>query len=79
MKWWAALLCASAFGQVPYERIVNAAKEPDNWLTYSGSYLGHRYSPLTELTPATISNLRVKWAYQMDSRAEVSDVRQWPE
>ena len=74
MKWWAALLCASAFGQVPYERIVNAAKEPGNWLTYSGSYLGHRYSPLTELTPANVASLRVKWAYQMESRGEVSPI-----
>src|SRR6185369_11720384 len=74
MKWWPLLLCAGAFGQVPYERIVGAAKEPGNWLTYSGNYLGQRYSPLTELTPANISSLHVKWAYQTDARAEVSPI-----
>ncbi len=43
-------LCASlapglALGQVTYERILNADKEPGNWLTYSGNYSSHRYSP----------------------------------
>jgi hypothetical protein len=28
--------------QVPYERIVKAAAEPGNWLTYSGNYQAHR-------------------------------------
>lgn len=50
--------------QVPYERIRDAAKEPGNWLTYSGNYQGHRHSPLTEITPANVGGLKVKWAYQ---------------
>jgi len=69
------LICAGtlAFGQVPYERIVNAEKEPANWLTYSGNYGGHRFSPLSQITPANVSGLRVKWAYQFEeSRTEVS-------
>ena len=41
--------------QVPYERIVKAAAEPGNWLTYSGNYQAHRYSPLREITAATLS------------------------
>ena len=66
---------AAVFAQVPYERIVNAHKEPGNWLTYSGNYSGHRYSPLTELTPANVANLRVKWAYQFDlNRVETSPI-----
>jgi len=58
------LFTAAATAQVPYDRIVNAAKEPGHWLTYSGNYQGHRYSPLTEITPQTAKNLRVRWAYQ---------------
>jgi len=46
------LVCASAFGQAPYDRIVNAQKDPANWLTYSGNYAGHRFSALSEVTPA---------------------------
>jgi alcohol dehydrogenase (cytochrome c) len=61
------LLAAPAFGQVPYERIVNADKEPGNWLTYSRNYQGHRYSPLGEITTANVSRLKVKWALQFSS------------
>lgn len=61
--------------QVPYERILNAAKEPGSWLTYSGNYSGHRYSPLAEITPANVSKLRVRWAYQFAlSRTQVSPI-----
>ena len=58
------LLSLTALAQVPYERIRDAAKEPGNWLTYSGNLAGHRHSPLTEITPANAANLKVKWAYQ---------------
>ncbi|MBI4910085.1 MAG: PQQ-dependent dehydrogenase, methanol/ethanol family [Acidobacteria bacterium] len=64
MKLLMIIVSAAAFAQVPYERIVNAAKEPGNWLTYSGNYQGHRYSPLAEITPQNVKNLRVRWAYQ---------------
>jgi len=32
----------SAFAQVSYQRLVNAAKEPANWLTYAGDYTSQR-------------------------------------
>lgn len=69
------LVTVAAFAQVPSDRIVNAAREPGNWLTYSGNYQGHRHSPLTELTAANVSGLAVKWAYQFpDRRTEVSPI-----
>jgi alcohol dehydrogenase (cytochrome c) len=76
MKWTAILICPSAFAQTtPYDRILNASKEPGNWLTYSGNYSGHRFSPLTELTPDNVSGLHVKWAYQFENRrTEVSPI-----
>ena len=36
-------------GQVPYQRIVDAAREPGSWLTYNGGYFGHRHSTLDEI------------------------------
>ena len=73
MRWLGILICASAIAQVPYERIVDASKEPGNWVTYSGNYLGHRYSPLPQITPANVAGLHVKWAYQFPNRrTEVS-------
>ena len=64
MKIALLLLSLTALAQVPFERIRDAAKEPGNWLTYSGNLAGHRYSPLAEITPANVANLKVKWAYQ---------------
>jgi alcohol dehydrogenase (cytochrome c) len=51
--------------QVSYERIVKAAAEPGNWLTYSGNYQAHRYSPLREITAANVAGLKPLWIYQL--------------
>ncbi len=51
--------------QVPFERLVRASEEPHNWLTYSGSYSSARYSSLGEIDRSTVSDLQVKWVYQM--------------
>ncbi|HZT31767.1 MAG TPA: PQQ-dependent dehydrogenase, methanol/ethanol family [Bryobacteraceae bacterium] len=69
------LLCAclAASAQAPYERILNSASQPENWLTYSGNYQGHRFSRLRQLTPENVSRLQVKWVYQFrNPRTEVS-------
>ena len=71
----AAGMCAALLAEVPYERIVQAEREPGNWLTYSGNYQGHRYSPLDQVTKANVGRLRVKWARQFrESRTEVSPI-----
>ena len=46
-----------ATAQVSYDRILNSAREPGNWLTYSGNYQGHRFSPLKQLTPGNVAGL----------------------
>ncbi len=50
--------------QVNHERLLNSAKEPRNWLMYGGDYSSHRYSELTQLTPANAKNLHLAWVYQ---------------
>ena len=43
----ALLLAIPAAAQpVTYDRIRRSAADPGNWLTYSGNYEGHRFSPL---------------------------------
>jgi alcohol dehydrogenase (cytochrome c) len=75
VKWCMVLICAGAFAQTPFERIVNAAREPGNWLTYSGNYQGHRFSPLDQINRGNVALLRVKWAYQFsEPRTEVSPI-----
>ena len=46
------------------QRLAAAANEPQNWLTYSGNYSSTRYSPLTQITPANVKNLKLQWVYQ---------------
>ena len=53
--------------QVGYERIRDADKEPRNWLTYSGNLLGHRHSPLDQISAENVGQLKVNWVYQVTS------------
>src|SRR5262245_17509537 len=55
---------ASAQPEVTSERLLNAAKEPANWLMYGGDYSSRRYSGLTQITPANVKSLTLKWVYQ---------------
>jgi alcohol dehydrogenase (cytochrome c) len=50
--------------QVPYDRILHAAAEPRNWLTYNGAYNSQRYSTLDQVTPANVAHLESKWVLQ---------------
>jgi len=60
-----ALGANSSSAQVSFERLVNAADEPQSWLTYSGTYRSERFSPLTDVNRTNVSDLKVIWAYQM--------------
>ena len=59
-----ALFAPNACGQVTFERLRNSAKEPQNWLTYSGDYAGDRFSVLDQVNTTTAQSLVVKWVYQ---------------
>jgi alcohol dehydrogenase (cytochrome c) len=52
---------------VSFDRIVNANKEPQNWLTYSGTLAGQRHSLLTTIRPANARDLELKWVFQARS------------
>jgi alcohol dehydrogenase (cytochrome c) len=49
---------------VTYDRLLNAAKEPQNWLTPGGTYRSNHYSTLSQITPANAKDLELKWVYQ---------------
>lgn len=49
---------------VTFERLVQAAQEPQNWLTYAGSYASTRYSALDQIATTNARNLELTWAYQ---------------
>ena len=65
-----AVLLVSATGWaqgVTFDRILHPDREPQNWLTYSGTVGGQRYSPLTQITPANVKNLELQWVWQARS------------
>jgi len=53
--------------QVSSEQIWAAGSRSDQWLTYSGSLDGRRYTPLTEITRENVSRLRVRWIRQFST------------
>jgi alcohol dehydrogenase (cytochrome c) len=61
------LAASTVAAQVSYQQILDAQNEPQNWLTYSGSYAGLRYSTLDQITPTNAKNLEIKWIFQADS------------
>ena len=54
-------------GQMTHERILHAEKEPGNWLTYSGNFAGHRFSPLKQINEQNVAKLQPAWVYQSNS------------
>src|SRR5262249_21378878 len=63
-----ALIAAAgvpAAAQVAYDRILNSDREPANWLTYSGNYQSHRFSPLTQIDRTHVPRLKPAWVYQV--------------
>lgn len=65
-----------AFTPVSWDRLLNAADEPENWLMYSGTLNSQRFSKLDEITTANVGELEMKWAYQIPviDRAETVPV-----
>jgi alcohol dehydrogenase (cytochrome c) len=50
--------------EVSFDRILRAAAEPHNWLTYGGAYNSQRYSALNQITPANVAQLEAQWVLQ---------------
>ena len=57
------LLASRLPAQVTDDRLLHADREPQNWLTYSGSYSGNRYSPLNQINRDNVKDLQLKWVY----------------
>ena len=62
------------FRPVTWERLLNAADEPENWLMYNATLDAQRYSGLDQIHSRNVQNLELKWAYQIPEidRAETT-------
>jgi alcohol dehydrogenase (cytochrome c) len=76
MRLLLAFLPALALAQnVTYDRLLRAAAEPGNWLTYNGDYRSHHYSSLDQINTENIGRLHVKWIFQMHrSKVETTPI-----
>src|SRR5947207_555573 len=71
VKYIAIAIClaaASVSAQVTADRLINAAREPQQWLTYSGSYNGQRFSPLDQIDATNVQRLALQWVFQTGVR-----------
>ncbi|MCY4028035.1 MAG: PQQ-dependent dehydrogenase, methanol/ethanol family [Acidobacteria bacterium] len=70
----AADAAAAAFSPVTWERLLNAADEPQNWLMYSGTFDSQRHTRLEQVHTRNVDQLELKWAYQIPEidRAETT-------
>lgn len=51
---------------VPYPELAATEEAREDWLTYSGTYLGTRHSALTQINADNVSRLRVSWIHQFE-------------
>jgi alcohol dehydrogenase (cytochrome c) len=52
-----------AAGVTP-QRLLHAAAEPQNWLTFAGTYRSQHYSLLNQITTQNAHDLQLKWVFQ---------------
>jgi alcohol dehydrogenase (cytochrome c) len=67
MKFSFFFLAALSFAQVSWQRLDQAAREPHNWLTYSGTNFSQRHSALEQINPSNVNRLQLKWVFQSSS------------
>jgi alcohol dehydrogenase (cytochrome c) len=53
--------------QVSHQRLVQAAREPQNWLTYNGNFHSTHHSGLDQIKAANVAGLELKWVFQANS------------
>ena len=61
------LLSCSVFAQVPFDRLLRASGDPQNWMTYNGNLQSTHHSTLDQIKPANVGGLDLKWVYQVNS------------
>jgi len=56
---------AASHGGASFARLTHAEREPQNWLTYWGSYRSEHFSELTQINRRNLSQLQARWALPM--------------
>ena len=48
---------------VDFKRLLNAQNEPDNWMTYHGTYDSWHYSALKDINAGNVARLKEAWSH----------------
>src|SRR5215208_6704057 len=66
----AALVATAGLGlpgaqaaDVTHQRLLDADKNPGDWMTYHGTYKSWHYSGLDSINTSTVKNLKVAWSH----------------
>src|SRR3974390_2400955 len=63
-----AVVAPTLAAEVTPERLVNADKEPQNWLMNHRTYDGQRYSPLDKINKDNVKNLKLAYAVPLGGK-----------
>jgi len=74
----ALLPAASPAADVTSERLINADKEPQNWLMNHRTYDAQRYSPLDKINQANIKGLKLAYAVAIGGTAANENLQSTP-
>jgi alcohol dehydrogenase (cytochrome c) len=66
------LVAAAAFALVTYEDLLKA--DPQNWLSYSGSYHSKRHSALDQIHTGNVGNLVAAWVHHIPGASRLESV-----
>ena len=59
----ATLASAARAADVDHRRLVDADKNPADWLTYHGTYRSWHYSGLDQINAGNVNRLKVAWLH----------------
>lgn len=60
-----------AHSVLSWQRLLNAPKDPANWLSYWGDLSGTHYSALSEITTANAKNLQAQWTLPIAGEGQI--------
>ena len=62
------------------DRLVNADREPQNWLMNHRTYNGQRFSPLARINKGNVKNLKLAYAIPLGGGSAICGCRRgnWP-
>src|SRR5882757_8050390 len=70
--------CPASTADVTPERLINADKEPQNWLMNHRSYDAQRYSPLDKIDKANVKNLKLAYAVAIGGTSANENLQSTP-